>query len=170
MKKFFILFVTLILCLSFSIPVYAEEYGNDYPSYVNISGGAYIETQSSIGTVTLVFQNQYKSGYFGFIGRSGYNVCNVYGGQISGYVYTPAGQTYSCRATYGSAIEYRDNYYPYDYHDLNITKILNTNIEFIDFSGERSNTIVDFSPFQIITTILLLFILFLNIHKHTKIG
>lgn len=170
MKKCLLFLLTLIICCSFAFPVLAATYGNDFPSYVPVSGGAYIEVESSVGTATLVFPSQYQNGYFGFAGRSGSNVCNIYGGTISGYLYTASGQTYSVRSSYGNLIEWRSNSYPYDYTDLNITSIKNTNISLIDLSGDRENTVLDFSPFQIIVVCLLLFLLLLKLHNHTKIG
>lgn len=170
MKKLIVFFLSLIMLCFSSFPAIAATYGNDFPSYVPVSGGAYIEVESSLGTGTLVFPAQYQNGYIGFSGRRGFNLSNIYGGTISGYFYTASGQTYFVQSAYGQLIEYRTISYPYDYNDLNISNILNTNVSLVDLQGERNNTVLDFSPFHIIITCLLLFLLLLKIHNHTKIG
>ena len=76
MKKKIIFIVSLLLALSIPSVVYAEEYGNTYPAYVPVSGGAYIEVQCALGRGTLVFAREYKDGYFGFYG-SGYSPANI---------------------------------------------------------------------------------------------
>ena len=61
-----------VVCLAFlvvlSSSVFAVEYSTEYPSYVPISGGAYIEVQSTLGRGSLVFPNQYQNNTFGFSG------------------------------------------------------------------------------------------------------
>ena len=49
MKKKIIFIVSLLLALSIPSVAYAEEYGNTYPAYVPVSGGAYIEVQCALG-------------------------------------------------------------------------------------------------------------------------
>lgn len=147
MKKITIFFVTLVTCLIAAIPVSAADYGYEYPDYVSVSGGAYVEVKSSLGTVSLVFPSEYKDGYFGFSG-SGFNICNIYGGTISGYLYTSNSTRYNIRASYGSIVQYQDNNgYPYyEWHDLNINQILNTNIQFTDLTDLDRQT--DFQKYD----------------------
>ena len=75
-----ILWKKAVVCLAFlvvlSSSVFAVEYSTEYPSYVPISGGAYIEVQSTLGRGSLVFPNQYQNNTFGFSG-SGLNLCNI---------------------------------------------------------------------------------------------
>ena len=66
MKKKIIFIVSLLLALSIPSVAYAEEYGNTYPAYVPVSGGAYIEVQCALGRGTLVFAREYKDGYLAF--------------------------------------------------------------------------------------------------------
>lgn len=58
----------LVLLSVCCLPVCAVEYSTEYPSYVPISGGAYIEVQSTLGRGALVFPNQYQNNTFGFSG------------------------------------------------------------------------------------------------------
>ena len=94
MKKKIIFIVSLLLALSIPSVAYAEEYGNTYPAYVPVSGGAYIEVQCALGRGTLVFAREYKDGYFGFYG-SGYSPANISRSTISGTYYTAAGAKYN---------------------------------------------------------------------------
>ena len=128
--------------MSMAGTVYAADYGYDYPGYVSVSGGAYVEVESSLGTVTLVFPNNYKNGYFGFVDRGSSSIGNISNNTISGYLYTRSGSVYQVRAPYGERIEYQTNQgYPYNqWVELNITDILNTNIQFIDLTGEGRQT------------------------------
>ena len=108
MKKKIIFIVSLLLALSIPSVAYAEEYGNTYPAYVPVSGGAYIEVQCALGRGTLVFAREYKDGYFGFYG-SGYSPANISRSTISGTYYTAAGAKYNARVNaMGEAQYYRE--------------------------------------------------------------
>lgn len=162
MKKISIFVLTLILCCSLSFSALAADYGTEYPSYIPISGGAYFEVKSSVGSVSFVFPYNYKDGYFGFFG-SGSNITNIYSGTINGTMYTSSGSSYSCRAQYGENLQYRSNSYPYDWVDVTTSSILNSNCDFIDLSdNDRQNDsiIYDFTPFQQMIAILLGFVVF----------
>ena len=54
-----------VVCLAFlvvlSSSVFAVEYSTEYPSYVPISGGAYIEVQSTLGVGRLSFRISIKT-------------------------------------------------------------------------------------------------------------
>lgn len=157
MKKILIFVLTLILCCSLSFSALAADYGTEYPSYIPISGGAYFEVKSSVGSVSFVFPYNYKDGYFGFVG-SGINITNICSGTINGTMYTSSGFSYSCRAQYGENLQYRSNSYPYEWVDVTTSSILNSNCDFIDLSdNDRQNDsiIYDFAPFQQMIAILL---------------
>lgn len=144
MKNKILVFVS-VLIISCSIPctVFAEEYGNTFPSYIQQSGGAYIEVQSSVGRGSFIFQSEFKNGYFGFYG-SGYNLCNLSKSIISGSFITENGRAYDIRFTSFNTAEYyyRDGY-NYEWRTLDTSKIYNTNVEFIDDKLETRNNKVD---------------------------
>lgn len=144
MKNKILVFVS-VLIISCSIPctVFAEEYGNTFPSYIQQSGGAYIEVQSSIGRGSFIFQSEFKNGYFGFYG-SGYNLCNLSKSIISGSFITENGRAYDIRFTSFNTAEYyyRDGY-NYEWRTLDTSKIYNTNVEFIDDKLETRNNKID---------------------------
>lgn len=144
MKNKILVFVS-VLIISCSIPctVFAEEYGNTFPSYIQQSGGAYIEVQSSVGRGSFIFQSEFKNGYFGFYG-SGYNLCNLSKSSISGSFITENGRAYDIRFTSFNTAEYyyRDGY-NYEWRTLDTSKIYNTNVEFIDDKLETRNNKID---------------------------
>ena len=137
MKKIISIFV-VVLVLSFSVlPCFAVEYSTKFPSYVPISGGAFIEVESSLGKITFICANNFKNGYFGFSGN-GNNICNISNSTISGYIFTTSGNSYQARFTSLGTLEYRTSSGSYyEYRDVTITKILNTNVTFIDDKGDR---------------------------------
>lgn len=137
MKKIISTFaVALVLAFS-AFPCFAVEYSTEFPSYVPISGGAFFEVKSSFGQITFICPNNYKNNYFGFSG-SGNNICNVTNSTVSGYIYTTSGKSYPARFTSLGTLEYRtDNSSYYEYKDITITEILNTNVTFVDDKGDR---------------------------------
>lgn len=148
MKKISIFFLTLILTCSMAGTALAADYGYVYPDYVPVSGGAFCEVKSSIGTVSLVFPLEYQNGYFGFVDSGSASIGNIYNNTIYGYLYTGSGSVYQVRASYGERIEYQtDQGYPYNqWLPLNITQILNTNIQFIDLTDQGRQT--DFQKYE----------------------
>lgn len=137
MKKIISIFVVLLVLVFSALPCFAVEYSTDFPSYVPISGGAFFEVKSSIGQITFVCPNNFKNGYFGFSG-SGNNICNISNSTVSGYIYTASGNSYQARFTALGTLEYRTSSGSYyEYRDVTITDILNTNVTFIDDKGDR---------------------------------
>lgn len=144
MKNKILVFVfALVISCSIPFTVFAEEYGNTYPSYIQQSGGAYIEVQSTLGRGSFIFQSEFKNGYFGFYG-SGYNICNLSKSSISGSFYTENGRAYDIRFTSFNTPEYyyRDGY-NYEWRTLDTSKIYNTNVEFIDEKLQTRNNKID---------------------------
>lgn len=148
MKKISIFFLTLIITISMAGTAYAAEYGYEYPEYVPVSGGAFVEVKSSLGTVALVFPFEYKNGYFGFVDSGSASIGNVFNNTIYGHLYTRSGTVYQVRASYGERIEYQtEQGYPYNqWVTLNISQILNTNIQFIDLTDQGRQT--DFQKYD----------------------
>lgn len=141
-KKILTVLLTLVCVLSLPVTAFAEDYGNEYPTYVKYSGGAYIEVQSAIGRGTIVLQDSYKSGYIGFTGDK-YYLCNLSNSTITGRFILSNGTEYTCRFSPFEAPQY---YYQSgtvnQYRYLNTTQIYNTNCEFIDNTSlERNNKI-----------------------------
>lgn len=137
MKKIILIFAVVLVLAFSALPCFAVEYSTDFPSYVPISGGAFFEVESSLGKITFVCANNFKNGYFGFSG-TGNNICNISNSTVSGYIFTASGNSYQARFTSLGTLEYRTssgNYY--EYRDVTITKILNTNVTFIDDKGDR---------------------------------
>lgn len=143
MRKLFIFLSTfLIINCAFYTTAYAADYGYEYPDYIPVSGGAFVEVQSSLGTVALVFPIDYKDGYFGFVDSGSASVGNLSNNTIYGTLYTRSGASYSIRAPYGELIEYQTNSsYPYNqWVDLSMSEILNTNIQLIDLTDQGRET------------------------------
>lgn len=142
-NKILVFIFALIISCSVPCTVFAEEYGNTYPSYIQQSGGAYIEVQSTLGRGAFIFQSEFKNGYFGFYG-SGYNICNLSKSSISGSFITENGRAYDIRFTSFNTPEYyyRDGY-NYEWRTLDTSKIYNTNVEFIDDKLETRNNKID---------------------------
>lgn len=137
MKKIISIFAVFFVLAFSSLPCFAVEYSTEFPSYVPISGGAFFEVESSLGKITFICPNNYKNNYFGFSG-SGNNICNVTNSTVTGYIYTASGTSYQARFTSLGTLEYRINSSSYyEYRDVTITKILNTNVNFIDDKGDR---------------------------------
>ena len=133
-----ILWKKAVVCLAFlvvlSSSVFAVEYSTEYPSYVPISGGAYIEVQATLGRGSLVFPNQYQNNTFGFSG-SGLNLCNITYSTVSGYFYPASGSPVQVRFQRYSTLEY---YYEStgswgnEWRPVTTSAIYNTNVRFID--------------------------------------
>lgn len=137
MKKIISIFAVFLVFVFSALPCFAVEYSIDFPSYVPISGGAFFEVKSSLGQITFVCPNNFKNGYFGFTG-SGNNICNISNSTVSGYIYTTSGNSYQARFTSLGTLEYRTSSGSYyEYRDVTITDILNTNVTFIDEKGDR---------------------------------
>ena len=54
MKKKIIFIVSLLLALSIPSVAYAEEYGNTYPAYVPVSGGAFFNVAHGVANAVLL--------------------------------------------------------------------------------------------------------------------
>lgn len=141
-KKILTVLLTLVCVLSLPVTAFAEEYGNEYPNYVNYSGGAYIEVQSAIGRGTIVLQDSYKTGYIGFTGDK-YYLCNLSNSTITGRFVHSNGTMYTCRFSAFEAPQYQTNSVTNkEWRYLNTTQIYNTNCEFVDETTlERNNKI-----------------------------
>ena len=137
MKKIISIFAVVLVLVFSALPCFAVEYSTKFPSYVPISGVAFFEVKSSLGQITFVCPNNFKNGYFGFSGN-GNNICNISNSTVSGYIYTSTGNSYQARFTSLGNLEYRTSSGSYyEYRDVTITEILNTNITFIDDKGDR---------------------------------
>lgn len=137
MKKIISIFAVFLVLVFSALPCFAVEYSTDFPSYVPISGGAFFEVKSSLGQITFVCPNNFKNGYFGFSG-TGNNICNISNSTVSGYIFAGSGTSYQARFTSLGTLEYRTSSGSYyEYREVTITEILNTNVTFIDDKGDR---------------------------------
>lgn len=137
------LFVTFIgvFIMSLCFPSCAEEYGAQFPSYVNQSGGCFIECDTTLGKGSLILPINYCTDTFGFSGQH-YNVMNITSNTVSGYFVLEDGTSYIVRASAFSTFQYQSNEDYYSrYYDLTVSKIYNTNAQFTDENGSRANTI-----------------------------
>ncbi len=124
-------FVLVSVCC---LPVCAVEYSTEYPGYIPISGGAYIEVQSTLGRGALVFPRQYQDDTFGFSG-SGFNLCNITYSTVSGYFYPASGDPVQVRFQRYSTLEYyreSGSSWSGDWLPVTTSAIYNTNVRFID--------------------------------------
>lgn len=163
MKKALALLIGVMLLAT---PVSAESYSVVFPSWVPVSGGAWIEADTSQGRICVVVPFDYRIGYFGFSG-SGYNAANITSNSITGTAYSQGNFTYygrpssvQCRFTRMSTLEvyapYQNNYgsTSYQWETLDITAIYNTNIDFIDDVGNRQNDAYKYDTTQKILILL----------------
>lgn len=143
--------VTLVLSLLVPLTAYCADYGQDFPTYIPYSGGAYCEVLSTLGRGSIIVQDTYKTGYFGFSG-SGYSLCNLSNVSITGKYIAQNGSEYSCRfSSFSTAQYYYESGTTREWRDLNITSIYNTNIEFIDYTdNDRANQLdlFDSDPYK----------------------
>lgn len=173
-KKIVTVLLTLLCVLSLPVTAFAAEYGNDYPTYVKYSGGAYIEVHSAIGRGTIVLQNSYKTNTIGFTGDN-YYLCNLSNSTITGRFVHSNGTVYTCRFSAFEAPQYQTNSVTNkEWRYLNTTQIYNTNCEFVDETTlDRGNKIDWFDSDEykyttvglIVLQILLFFVLIFKIGR-----
>lgn len=164
-KKCLSLFVALIgaFIMSLCFPVYAEEYGAQYPSYVNQSGGCFIECQTNLGKGTLILPMNYCEDTFGFSGQY-YNVMNITNSTVSGYFVLENGTSYNARASSFNTFQYQSNEDYYSrWYDLTVSKIYNTNAQFTDNNGERANTIFNLPLTDLLLVWVAIMLIFVSV-------
>lgn len=127
------LIASFFLLSVLSLPVCAMEYSTEYPSYLPISGGAYIEVQSTLGSGTLVFPREFQTDTFGFSGSS-FNLFNLTNVTVSGRFYTASGRDYRVRLSAFSTLEYysESSGWGGEWLSMSTSSIQNTNVRFID--------------------------------------
>lgn len=172
MKKCIIFISTLFILLSLQLSVFAKNYGNYYPSYLPSPGLIYIDCMTSLGRGCLILNQSYS--------ENSSISCAVNGGLFNNtsstincyFIRQNNGNYYYIRFPYLSYPQYRvdssSSFGQYDYFDLNVTTIYNTNYNFKDYSGSDSQndnayfTIFDKSIliFLCIDTLLLSIIMF----------
>lgn len=163
--SFSVIFIILFIILS-CFPVYAEEYGSQYPDYVNQSGACFIECNTNLGKGSIVFAKNYQENTIGFYG-SGHNIMNITSGSVSGYLVLENGNTYNVRAQGFSTFQYYDGSNWGNYYDLTTSQITNTNVQFVDDQKDRANTIYEFSNFEImLLSLIFLFIIVVIISSY----
>lgn len=165
MSKKIIVFIISLMCLILvPISAYAQEYGSEYPDYIDYSGGAYIEVQSTLGRGTFVLQDTYKSGFIGFFG-TGYNICNLSSSTVNGKFVSTDGDIYDVRfSSYSIPQYYYTSGMNREWRNIYTTEIYNTNCEFIDETDlERGNLIDvfdnDIFSYSIVCLLILVVIL-----------
>lgn len=152
--SFLSVFIGLFIVLS-AFPVYAAEYGETYPNYLNQSSACFVECNTSLGKGSIVIPVNYRYDYLGFYGN-GNDLMNCTTSTINGQFVLTNGNTYTIRAQSFSKFQYQStNGYYNEWYDLNVSNILNTNVQLDDEKGDRGNIIYDFSMYEKIVISLL---------------
>ena len=150
-KRIILTVMCCVVCSSLCCTVCsAETYTDNFPSWCPISGGAYFEVETSQGVACVVVPRSYRFDYFGFTSAETYNVANISNTTVSGNIYFKNQTSYygnptslQCRFTsFGTlsiSVPYQSNYggTSYQWQDLSINKILNTNVALADEAGDR---------------------------------
>lgn len=157
-----------VFIMSLCFPSFAEEYGAHYPSYVNQSGGCFIECQTNLGKGTLILPVNYCENTFGFSGEY-YNVMNITNSTVSGYFVLENGTSYNAHASSFSTFQYQSNEDYYSrWYDLTVSQIYNTNAQFTDNNGNRGNVLYNLQLsdyFSLFLCLLVLALIVVQIFK-----
>lgn len=133
------------------IPCSAAVYGTSFPSYCPVNGGAWAEIDTSQGDSCIVFRRNCISDIFGFNGSTGSDIVNVSPSVVNGRIYFKnstgfygSPSSLDCRfqsfGTLEISVPYQSNYGTrYEWQQLSVTDIKNTNINFADSFGDRQN-------------------------------
>lgn len=108
---------------------------NDYPSGAPLSGGVYMEVNTSqLGTIIIYVPVSYQ--YKSFTTNTVGDPINITASTITGYTYT--GDDYYIRWNSFGQAQYRlvDYDYGTNFQNLDITSIVNTNVVFIEGAGD----------------------------------
>lgn len=169
--------LSLCLVVMISVPVCAESYSTDFPEYVPISGGAWLEVNSDAGEMTVLVPADFLYDTFSFSGN-GYNVVNVTDNTVTGVAYSSSTFDYygsptrvQCRFQSFDTLQL---YVPYQsgmgntsyrWMDVDIDEILNTSIRFMDDKADRQNDNYKYSTGEIIGICILVAVLVLVVIK-----
>ena len=169
-RLIFIILAVSAALMGAVVPASAATYGTEFPAYVNISGGAYIEIQSSnLGRCAFIFPLETQNNTFGFVG-SGVDVCNISNATINGYVFLGNSTQYSARITRFGRLEYQTVTTPQTWVTVGVSSIYNTNVTFTDEIADRQTDNYFFDKYDIffyallvIVIVLLVVIMFLKL-------
>lgn len=166
MKKLMSLILAVGVMIVGNATVFAQSYDRNFPAYVPVSGGAWAEVNTTQGVAAVVVPIDYLADSLGFTG-DGYQLTSVINTTINGTIYAQDRFSYygnpdslQCRFTRMSTLEvyapYRNSYgnTSYEWEQLAVSKILNTNISFVDDTEhDRQN---DFYRYDRIEKLLIL--------------
>lgn len=137
--------MSLVLLALYAMPTFAIYYPNEYPDYIPFVGGKYIEVNTSIGVGTIIVSSSVPDRYLS-LGRNNSYIYNSSSSTIQGVFRLANGTDYSIRFPSFDVAQYYTSGYNPTYTTLTITEILNTNIEFEDYSGrDKQNDAFIFS-------------------------
>ncbi len=153
MKKFVkIISVSVVMIIALcSVTCLAAVYGTSFPSYCPVNGGAWAEIATAQGDSCIVFRRNCIFDIFGFNGSTGSDILNVSNSTVSGRIYFKnatgfygSPSSLDCRfqsfGTLEISVPYQSNYGTrYEWQQLSVTEIKNTNINFADSSADRQN-------------------------------
>lgn len=128
-------FIAVILTVISAMPVFSIYYSDDYPDYIPFVGGKYIEVNTSLGVGSIIISSSVPDKYLS-VGRNNSYIYNTSSSTVNGVFRLRNGTDYSIRfPAFDVAQYYTSGSYNPTYTTLTITQILNTNIEFLDYSG-----------------------------------
>jgi hypothetical protein len=138
--------ITAVFALMTAIPAFSIYYPNSYPSYIPFVGGKYIEVDTSLGVGSIIISSSVPDKYLS-VGSANSYIYNTSSSSISGVFRLRNGTDYSLRfPAFDVAQYYTAGSYNPTYNTLTINQILNTNVEFQDFSGrDKQNDTFTFS-------------------------
>lgn len=138
--------ITVVIAVISAVPSFSIYYPNEYPNYLPFVGAKYIEVNTSIGVGTIIISSSVPDKYLS-VGYSNSYIYNNSSSTISGAFRLRNGTDYSIRfPAFDVAQYYTSGSYNPSYTTLTITEILNTNVEFVDYSGrDKQNDSFTFS-------------------------
>lgn len=134
-RYFSAVLVMAVIVLSSTLPAFSIYYENNYPDYIPCVAVKYIEVNTSLGVGTIIVSSSVPDKYLS-VGSSNSYIYNTTSNTIYGAFRLKNGGDYSLRwQSFDVAQYYTAGSYNPTYTVLTINSILNTNIEFQDYSG-----------------------------------
>ncbi len=128
-KRFLIVCFIVLLVVCCSFPAFA--YGSDAPNTTIVSGAPFFDVSTSqLGNIVIFLPINYMRDTFCFTGTQ--NIFNLTAGTVTGFA-TVGNDVYTVRWLNFSTPQYRvKDGSGYQYDDLTITAVNNTNIDIVD--------------------------------------
>lgn len=164
-----IFFCVLFLSLPF-VTSSAFVYGNTFPEFVGVSGGAFVEAQSGNRSVVILLPYDKRAEVFTTLTDG--QLYNCTSGTVNCQVWIN-GTHYTGRFQSWGTLQYQTTSgYTSVWNDLDIDKITDTNLELLTDDNSVYNSNFFFTKFEVVVISLLVAILFFEFlgwflwHKH----